>query len=66
MQWFKGGEMLQPNSELQEFKNGLCQFKIAHTTPNDSGDYRCVVTTEAGSAETTATLKVKGRWGVLG
>ena len=44
-----------------DYKDGLCRLTLDIVSPNDSATYTCKATTSAGTAETTATVKVKGQ-----
>jgi len=43
-----------------DYKDGLCRLTLDIVGPADSATYTCKATTAAGSAETTASVKVKG------
>jgi len=44
-----------------DYKDGLCRLTLDIIGPADSATYTCKATTAAGTAETTATVKVKGQ-----
>lgn len=45
---------------VKSFENGIATLTIEETFADDSAKYSCKATTEAGEAETAATLQVKG------
>jgi len=44
----------------QSYRDGLCQLLIDATGPDDTAKYTCRATTDAGTTDTSATLRVKG------
>jgi len=58
IEWFKDGREVP--RDRQTYREGLCQLIIDHTGPDDSAQYTCRATTEAGTTDTSATLRVKG------
>ena len=44
-----------------DYKDGLCRLTLDIVSPSDSATYTCKATAAAGSAETTATVRVKGQ-----
>jgi len=59
IEWFKDGAAMTHGTT--DYKDGLCRLTLDIVGPNDSATYTCKATTSAGSAETTATVKVKGK-----
>jgi len=58
IEWFKEGREVA--RDKQSYKDGLCQLMIDATGPDDTAKYTCRATTEAGTTDTSATLRVKG------
>jgi len=58
IEWFKEGREVP--RDRQTYKDGLCQLIIDATGPDDSAKYTCRATTELGTTDTSATLRVKG------
>ena len=58
IEWFKDGREVPRDRQL--YRDGLCQLMIDATGPDDTAKYSCRVTTEAGTTDTSATLRVKG------
>lgn len=58
IEWLKDNEPVK--GLVPSYKDGICGLTIEETLVRDSGSFTCKVITEAGSAETSATLRVKG------
>jgi len=58
IEWFKEGQEVP--KERQLYRDGLCQLVMEATGPADTAKYTCRATTEAGTTDTSATLRVKG------
>lgn len=61
IEWFKDFLPIQTPDLQATYHDGLCQLTIEETFSEDSAKYLCRATTDAGTAETTAFLKVKGK-----
>lgn len=62
IEWFKDFLPIQTPDLHATYRDGLCQLTIEETFSEDSAKYLCRATTDAGTAETTAFLKVKGKF----
>ena len=58
IQWLKDNEPIK--GFVPSYKDGICRLTIEETMLRDSGSFVCQAKTEAGSTETSATLRVKG------
>lgn len=58
IEWFKEGREVPRDRQL--YRDGLCQLVIDVTGPDDTAKYTCRATTEAGTTDTSASLRVKG------
>ena len=56
--WFKDGREVA--RDRQRYADGLCQLVLDATCPDDTAKYTCRATTDAGTTDTSATLRVKG------
>lgn len=60
--WYKDGISIQNNPDYQTtYCSGHCTLTIEETFAEDSARFICKATNTEGSAETSATLSVKGR-----
>ncbi|XP_066569261.1 hemicentin-1 isoform X1 [Amia ocellicauda] len=59
VRWFKNGLELHTGQSGQVYVSEDSSLVIASATASHSGDYQCVATNEAGSAERKSQLKVK-------
>ncbi|XP_063051892.1 hemicentin-1-like [Engraulis encrasicolus] len=57
LRWFRDGRPLLGSTRLQPLRNG--SLAVYSATSGDSGEYRCVAESEAGTAERTITLRVQ-------
>jgi len=57
IEWTKENEPVK--GFIAAYKDGLCQLHISETMLADSAKYVCKATTDGGTAETSAVLKVK-------
>ena len=56
-EWFKNGEKLKLSRRIKADVIGdMCQLSFTETQADDSGDYKCVVTNDLGSASTEGEL----------
>ena len=60
IQWFKDGVELKSADYIIVSRDGHCTLTIEETFADDSANYVCKATSQAGSSETRATLKVRG------
>lgn len=61
--WYKDNKKLESNEFVDlKYKYGLATLKIEEAYPDDSGEYKCVAKNYVNQAETTCTLKVKGKF----
>jgi hypothetical protein len=59
--WFKDCIAIQNNPDYQTtFDQGICTLTIEETFTEDSAKFICKAINAAGTAETNATLSVKG------
>lgn len=60
--WYHNNEEIQsgPNYEIG-FAENTCTLKLPILKLSDSGSYKCKAVNSAGTAETTASLAVKGQ-----
>lgn len=64
--WYKDGMSIINNPDyLTDYNQGICTLTIEETFTEDSAKFTCKATNEAGSAETEATLTVKGLYFLL-
>ena len=61
--WLKDGLLITSSNPdyKTEFKNGICTLTIDETFVDDSSIFTCRAANEAGTAETSAKLVVKGK-----
>jgi len=59
IEWYKDGAAMTHGTT--DYKDGLCRLTLDIIGPNDTATYTCKATTSAGSAETTASVRVKGK-----
>lgn len=60
--WYHGDQLLHHSDEFsQSFDGHKARLVIAEVYPEDQGEYRCVIKSPDGEAETLATLTVKGK-----
>jgi titin len=59
IEWYKDNLAITSPDYATTYKDGLCHLTIEETFSEDSARYLCKAITEAGTAETFATLKVK-------
>lgn len=60
--WYKDGISILNNPDyLTTYANGICTLKIEETFAEDSAKYTCRAFNIVGTAETSATLSVKGQ-----
>ncbi|XP_064650190.1 hemicentin-1-like isoform X2 [Lineus longissimus] len=55
--WMKNGRTVQMDNRISQLQNG--SLVIYDSVNSDAGEYKCVVTNDAGSSEGTATLTVQ-------
>ena len=62
--WQKDGIPIinNPDYQTKYGEDGLCTLTIEETFTEDSAKFSCKATNEAGSAESQAVLRVRGRW----
>lgn len=61
--WYKDGISILNNPDyLTTYINGICTLKIEETFAEDSAKYTCRAFNILGSAETSATLTVEGKF----
>jgi hypothetical protein len=59
--WYKDGIAIENNPDYQTtFDQGICTLTIEETFTEDSARFICRAVNAAGTAETNATLSVKG------
>lgn len=59
--WLKDGMSIESNPDYQtNYDQGICTLNIEETFTEDSATFTCRAHNPAGSAETSATLSVKG------
>jgi hypothetical protein len=59
--WYKDCLVIQNNPDYQTtFDQGICTLTIEETFTEDSAKFICKAANAAGTAETNATLSVKG------
>lgn len=64
--WYKDGISILNNPDyLTTYVHGVCTLTIEETFAEDSAQYTCRAFNIAGSAETSATLTVKGNPEIL-
>lgn len=61
--WYHNGEEIEsgPNYEIS-FAENTCMLKLPIQKLSDAGSYKCKAVNSAGTAETTASLDVKGQY----
>lgn len=58
-EWFKNGTEVKLSSRIKaDIIGDMCQLSFTETQVDDSGDYKCVVRNEVGSASTEGELTV--------
>ncbi|KAM7355886.1 zormin isoform 2-T2 [Cochliomyia hominivorax] len=61
--WNKNGYDLESsNKHILEYRNGVCRLTIPQAYPDDAGTYSCTATNPLGSATTTGSLEVTGKY----
>lgn len=59
--WMKDGISIDNNLDYHtQFNDGVCSLTIEETFAEDSAKFTCRAINEAGIAETTAALSVRG------
>lgn len=61
--WYHNGQEIEsgPNYEIS-FVENTCTLKLPHLKLSDAGSYKCKAVNSAGTAETSASLEVKGQY----
>ena len=60
VEWFKNKKPLKVGDDIKyELTDDSCVLFIPNACPNDSGEYRCMVTNDSGSSTSTVQLHVK-------
>uniref|UniRef100_A0A8C5J978 Ig-like domain-containing protein n=1 Tax=Junco hyemalis TaxID=40217 RepID=A0A8C5J978_JUNHY len=60
VRWYKDGVLLEGDRYCaQEEQNGLHSLTIENLVQSDSGQYKCVATNRAGTAETSVNKKIR-------
>ncbi|XP_046807759.1 uncharacterized protein LOC111679299 isoform X8 [Lucilia cuprina] len=61
--WTKNGYDLESsNKHILEYRNGVCRLTIPQAYPDDAGTYSCSATNPLGTATTTGSLEVTGKY----
>lgn len=61
IKWLKNENEIYPNQKYQiSFIDSVATLEIVNSTVDDSGDYVCVASSEAGSNRCSSTVTVKG------
>ena len=61
VKWLKGDKIIKPSKYFQMSRQADTNtLRISEVFPEDEGEYKCVVSNEAGTAEVRAPLKVLG------
>lgn len=62
VKWFRGEIMVKQSRYFRmSVENDVYTLKISEAFPEDEGIYKCVATNSAGTASTSANLKVVGK-----
>lgn len=63
IEWFKDGQSLPATPELQsKYQYNVCQLTIPESMINDHCTISCVARNPAGSATTSAALRIQGKF----
>ena len=63
VQWYRGSKLLEQSLDYTQIREGpVLQLLITETFSDDEGEYKVVVSTDSGSASTTAKLTVTGMY----
>ncbi|CAJ0586229.1 unnamed protein product, partial [Mesorhabditis spiculigera] len=67
VEWFLNGAPVGATSRVKTIQDfGWAILDINHVETRDAGDWKCVATNQAGSAECQCSLQVVGKDGILG
>ena len=66
VKWLKGDKIIKPSKYFQMSRQADTNtLRVSEVFPEDEGEYKCIVSNEAGTAEVRAPLKVLGTFSLF-